>query len=47
MPTPRYKIWIKGDLKHSDLSYTEAIDYVMKYIHIYNEVTIESYYPTH
>lgn len=44
MPPLRYKILINGELKHTDLPYSTAIDYMMKYLHENGEVTIQSYY---
>ena len=41
----RYKILINGELKHTDLPYSTAIDFMMKYLHESGEVTIKSYYP--
>lgn len=45
MPSLRYKILINGELKHTDLPYSTAIDFMMKYLHESGEVTIKSYYP--
>lgn len=45
MPPVRYKILVDGELKHTDLPYSLAIDYVMKYIHTNSEVTIKAYHP--
>ena len=44
MPSIRYKILVNGEVKHTDLSFGMAIDYILKYINEYTNVTIEKYH---
>lgn len=45
MPPVRYKILVNKGVFHENISFSEAIDYMLMYINKYDEVTIQKYYP--